>query len=121
MRFTGGAATGHKKVFPGTPVTWRYDAFKGQLTFQIINAKAAPAGLHSKWRSQIRDIAGQLTKLINTDALLPFHFVNDVVDASTTPTVKTDSGVEWSQLSYSVIYSIDPNAWPAGTTGNINV
>jgi hypothetical protein len=110
IRFRNGEATGHRFVFPDTSMV--PDAWRGQLAFAIVSKYSATTNNHGKHRAIVRRLASQLIYTLNQDGVLPHHYVNDVLDVGTTPSIKAKDGIITSAVVYAVHFNVRPEVWP---------
>lgn len=118
ISFVAGDATRHAATIDQAQSLCRWDAWRGNYLVQIITearseeAQANDAvDIHDDWKAQIRNILEDLPGLLTT-GLCPYYLVDESISAGATPTLKSDDGWEACTLTYSVHFSIRPDAWP---------
>lgn len=86
----------------------RETAWKGQYRLDLITE--AKATVHNDYRTKIRSLMHGLPYQIN-ETHLPYHKLQFLVDAGTTPTLDSREGYYMTVMIFDVDFSIQANAW----------
>jgi len=115
--FSCGPETGHcRPILPH----YRADAFTGSIGLTVIsNVRPAEVGTaeHSDHVATVRDLMARATSLFKInrtadDLMLPYHAIDAVTAAGSTPHYESQDGYYQTDLNYEIRFSIRPDAWP---------
>lgn len=107
IQFTVGPATDHLQQVGEQMV---HDAFTGSLILSAVTDMIDGIDSHTSYRSGLRAIGAQLIYDLDDDAL-PFHDINQVMPAGSTPVVSPSDGLFESRQVYTVHFNIKQSAW----------
>ncbi len=88
------------------------DAWHGTLLLDIVTKRRrGVANLHGRSRARVRHAVQYSSGRFGTD-VLPYHVLTSILDAGSDPTVDTGDDCDVSTLTFSVVISVRPGAWP---------
>ncbi len=98
----------HRVLYQGATLR---DAWEGTLTIRVVTARGKNSDKQYEMLGRSR-IEMLLFRDRFTDGLLPYHHVDDLKETGLSRGNDSVNSLDWSELSYRIIFSVRPLAWP---------
>lgn len=112
IKVSPGAATGHRSN--DNAGVFRYDIFAFTLGLTFVTTRSENFAAHNVMLSKVRAALGDVKNNVNFDGSnFPYYWICLLRDQSTEPGFHADDDYDQSHVSYTGVFAIKNDSWPA--------